>query len=297
MRSAFASFINWLRSRPVVRRIGRAAVRLIPDIRWTAKVEHVGPMRIRLRRHRWIYYGDFARTEHAYALGAFGRLVKPGDVVYDVGANIGLYVRVVCDLFKARRVIAFEPMTENYDLLIENIALGDIQGKVQPLRLALSDVEGEDRLQIDDVSSGSAVLDSVSGGQPSAGRLHAGLPPATEPVRIVPLDVLIAQDRLDPPDVIKIDTEGAEIKVLAGARQTLRQHKPRLYIALHGEDKARGTIELLDELGYATFGLVKDPGGMVHRQLHAADAPNLGDNNIVASMNPDDVREPIEPYR
>ena len=231
-------------------------------------------------------------------LGMFQRLIRPGDMVYDIGANIGLYSRIMLSWFKAGRVLAFEPMRENLDLLHQNVTLSGASERFRVLPLALSDIEGEEDLQIDDMTSGTAVLTSVSGGAASIGRQEYGLPPLSERVRIVRLDDLITRENLPPPNMMKIDTEGAEVKVLTGARETLGRHRPRLCIALHATDKTIGTLNLLDDLGYSAFGFVKDSqSNELWRQLHAGDAEHLSNNNIVASCDLADVRNPIQQYQ
>lgn len=289
---------NFIRSRPFLRRQAHLAVRMIPDMLWTVRVPELGPVRIRLRQHRWFLWEKFGQGD-TLMLGLFNRLIQNGDVVYDIGANIGAYTRVMAQWFGAGRIIAFEPMTENFDLLQANVALGNLQDRVRTFRMALSDVEGEEELQIDDMNSGTAVLNSVSGGAASDGRQSFELPPLTERVKIARLDDLIEREQLPPPRMMKIDTEGAEVKVLRGAKNTLTTHRPRLAIALHGEDKARDTVTFLRELGYIACGFVAEPdnhvGGTTYRQLSPGDATILANNNIVASFDPGDVMDEILP--
>jgi len=144
-------------------------------------------------------------------------------------------------------------------------------------------------------TSGTAVLSSISGGEASVGRREFGLPPLTEMVTIATLDRFIEREHLPPPAAMKIDTEGAEVKVLTGASETLRRHKPRLIIALHDRDKTIGVLELLDSLGYHCHGIVRSGGSTLYRQIHAQDADALANNNIAASVDPADVRDEITP--
>lgn len=289
---------NFIRSRPFLRRQAHLAVRMIPDLPWTVRVPELGSVRIRLRQHRWFLWEKFGQGD-TLMLGVFNRLIQHGDVVYDIGANIGVYTRVMAQWFGAGKIIAFEPMSQNFDLLRANIDLPKLGYRVKTFRVALSDVEGEEELQIDDMNSGTAVLNSVSGGAASDGRQSFELPPLTERVKIARLDDLIEREHLPPPRMMKIDTEGAEVKVLRGARNTLTTHRPRLAIALHGEDKARDTITFLHELGYIVCGFVAEPdnrvGGSTYRQLSPGDAPILVNNNIVASFDPGDVMDEILP--
>lgn len=255
----------------------------------------LGPLRIRLRRHRWFLWEMVGETD-GYTIGTFDRLIRDGDVVYDIGANIGLYTRVMRQWLNAGPIVAIEPMGENFELLEENVRLGGLTD-VTTIRAALADYAGEESLQVDDVTSGTAVLDSVSGGQASSGRRSLGLAPRVERVTLYRLDDLIAERQLPPPNMMKIDTEGAEVKVLAGGLRTLERHRPRLAIALHGEDKAEGTLQLLAEVGYHAYGYASDAPSETPqwRRLLAPDAALLRDNNIVASCVESDVSDEIMP--
>ncbi|HQY88136.1 MAG TPA: FkbM family methyltransferase, partial [Tepidisphaeraceae bacterium] len=151
---------------------------------------------------------------------------------------------------------------------------------VKVMAMALSDHDGSESLQIDDVMGGTAVLDSVSHGEASASRQRLGLKPKTETVSIRTLDRLIDEAKLPKPDVMKIDTEGAEAIVLKGAEGVLKNKRPRLLIALHGEQPARATLELLHKHGYICYGTTSK--GPETRPLTLADAVSLQDNNIIA---------------
>src|SRR5262249_11526871 len=77
----------------------------------------------------------------------------------------------------------------------------------------------------------------------------AAAPAASITVPIRRLDSLVGQAILPAPNVIKIDVEGAELLVLRGALQLLRQHRPRLLIEAHSPDLARDCITVLESLG------------------------------------------------
>jgi len=295
-QGSLGSIAEWVRTQPLLRRTAHAAVRFVPDVPLTIGAGDLGRVRIRLRRHRWMLWQKFGEAD-GLTFGMFHRLIRPGDVVYDIGANIGLYSRVMIKWFGAGQVIAFEPMRENFELLRANIALGGFKDVIRPHQLALSDRAGEEELQIDDMTSGTAALSSVTGGEASIGRREFGLKPKCERVSVTTLDALVASIKTAPPDVIKIDTEGAEALVLTGGRETLRAHRPRLCIALHGPQMARDTLAILDDLGYASFGFANEPdsrtGAAAWRQLHPADAERLANNNIVASHELNDVRDEV----
>lgn len=238
--------------------LGRLTLKAIPDWKRTIRIEPIGPFVIRLRQHRsfWIRH---PLTHERIMFAGLARLITPGCVALDVGGNIGLYARFMAQAFKAGRVVTFEPMTANRALLEENIRIGNCADRITLLPFALSDHPGEALLQIDTVQSGSAALDAVTHGKPSEGHEHYGLPAQTETVQLRRLDDLIAAGDVPAPTdgFIKVDIEGAEAMFLRGALETLRTHRPRLAIELHGLDVAREVLTILDAQNYAVWSLVR----------------------------------------
>ena len=294
MRDVLRSVVNGIRRSPALNSMARACVRAIPDRRHITNMKDIGPVAIRLRRHRYLLW-EHPLIHDAFMVSLFARLIRKDDVVYDIGANIGLYTRLMRQWFGASYIYAFEPMAENRELLEENIRLGNMGGVCEISPLALSDAPGKEELQIDDMNSGSAVLNSISGGEASSGRAHFGLPPKTETVELETLDAFAKRPGVRPPGMMKIDTEGAEVKILIGGRETIRAHKPRMAIALHGRDKARGTLEQLEILECPAYGVVREEGVMKYRRLAVADFDRLGNNNILAAYDETLLREEPKP--
>jgi FkbM family methyltransferase len=252
----------WLRTRP---RLGRWALRLVPDWPWTVRIEGIGPVRIHLRRNRSFWLRN-PLTSEDFPFAMLRHLVRPGDVVYDAGANLGLYARYLITVLGAGRVIAFEPAAENRPLLGRNLALGKIASQVMVLPVALADADGTAPFQVDDMQSTSGTLSKVTGGEPSVGRQNVGLGPLTTEVACRSLDSLVAEG-LPKPDVIKIDVEGAEALLLRGAAALLKQSSPRLLIELHGAQVAREVLTILDACGYSCAAKVSPdlhPSGYGH---------------------------------
>lgn len=289
MRTALRSVTNAIRRHPSVQSLARRAVWLIPDLPWTVRIPDVGPLRIRLRRNRYLFW-EHPLINDWLMMSVFERMVRPGDVVYDIGGAIGLYTRVLSHWFGPARVVTIEPMSANVGLIRQNVALGGLLDRVTVLHMAAADREGEEDLQIDDVMSGTAALDRVTGGRASWGRQYMGLPPKVERVRVRTIDALVAEGAAPPPAFLKIDTEGAEGDVLRGARRTIEQHRPRMAIALHGQDKALDCATVLAGHGYHVAGWIATPGSpRVYSPITPDNAASLSDNNIIASADPADV--------
>lgn len=157
--------------------LGRAVLKSIPDMKWKISVAPIGAMAIRLRQHR-MYWLRPPLTHEGFLLGALQRLVRRGDVAYDIGANIGLYSRMMAQCFGASRVYAFEPMENNRTILAENLKLGGCASRVEIIPFALGHEDGVSDFQVDDITSGSGTLDAVAGEnplnhEPSMACLHA----------------------------------------------------------------------------------------------------------------------------
>lgn len=144
-----------------------------------------------------------------------------GPVVYDVGANVGLVaVPLARHIGERGSVVCFEPVAENYGLLCRNIALNNLTN-CQVRQMALGPTESMVQIAREvshGSSSGNAVLMNAG---PNLERYDAI---ATVPMNR--LDDIVAQEELPPPNVIKLDVEGAEVGFLAGAQQTLEAARP-----------------------------------------------------------------------
>lgn len=272
MLSAVRNLAYRLRTRPV---LGRWALRAIPDVPWTLPVDGIGPFRLRLRRNRSLWLRTPLESE-SFPFAMLRHLVRPGDVVYDAGANLGLYARYLVSTLGAGRVVAFEPVPDNRALLVENLRLGGIEDRVTVLPVALADEDGEAEFQVDDMQSSSGTLSRVTGGEACVGRQNVGLGPLTARVPVRRLDTLIGEAGLPLPDVLKIDVEGAEELLLRGAASLLRERSPRLLVELHGAGHARAVLAFLLDLGYACAGkVVPELSPLGYARLDASFLPRI----------------------
>jgi FkbM family methyltransferase len=155
-------------------------------------------------------------------LSAFLADLGPDDTVWDVGANVGLYACLAADVVGEGAVVAFEPHPENADRLRANLRLNGRHAAVDTR--ALSDREATATLRVvgDDVGTGGHTLrrgDETTG---------------TVEVPLVRGDALVESGAHDPPTVLKIDVEGAELDVLRGLREALARPRCRVvYVEVH----------------------------------------------------------------
>lgn len=172
----------------------------------------------------------------------FTRIVKSGHVVYDVGANVGFYTLLAATLAGPEgRVYAFEPLPRNLALLKRHVEMNQMNN-VEILDGAVSDKPGTARFSTGDIPEMTHLSDT--------GEIE---------VRTYQLDELVSSARVPPPRVIKVDVEGAEANVLAGARDILQRHKPILLLATHGAEVHQKCCDFLLEMGYSLHPLDDKP--------------------------------------
>ena len=175
-----------------------------------------------------ILNGTYEREQTAL----FEKLLHAGDTVLDVGANVGYYTLLASVLVGGGgRVHAFEPEPRNAEFLRRHVRING-RGNVSVEQAAVSDRVGTARF---DFGSGTG-----TGHLADAGAIE---------VRTLRLDDHCAAHGLKP-RAIKIDVEGAEMSVLAGARQTLERHRPIVFLSTHGPEVHRASLEFLRDLGY-----------------------------------------------
>jgi FkbM family methyltransferase len=142
---------------------------------------------------------------------------RAGEVLVDVGANVGSYT-VLAAKWRGARVFAFEPESQNYALLNRNIAVNGIGDLAMAYCVALSDRAGYDRLFLSNGIAGSSchsLGESVDhNNRPRQAGFAQGCVSAT-------LDELVGAGVVPVPNHVKVDVDGIEPKVIAGAARTL----------------------------------------------------------------------------
>jgi FkbM family methyltransferase len=169
------------------------------------------------------------------------QFVRAGSVVYDLGANIGLYAAQFLRLTsETGYVYCFEPNPIAMHYLAHNLSLTSANNY---LILPLAVGDGSSPIEIvinpDNHALGSSVF-------------------AKRGIRIsvssIALDDAIQRYSLRPPDVIKMDIEGAEMVAIKGMIETLEKYKPVLVFELHGQVAARETLKYLADYRWQIAG-------------------------------------------
>ena len=165
--------------------------------------------------------------------------LRAGEVLYDVGANVGAYTLVAAVAVPGARVVAFEPGPANYAALCANLDLNSVGDRVIALPLALGDRPRPAAL------SDQALVPGGSGAMGDGA--HAG---GSATGLVERLDDIVERFGLPAPDHLKLDVDGAELEVLAGAAGVLAAgHVKSLLVELDPE-RGEEVVARLEAAGY-----------------------------------------------
>ena len=172
----------------------------------------------------------------------------PGEVLLDIGANVGMYT-VFAALARQVTVYAFEPESQNYALLNRNIHDNGIADRAFAFCAALSDSARFHRLYLSAFVPGGSCH---TFGEPLDHHGRPAASPFAQGCYSTTVDTLVAEGAMPVPQHIKIDVDGIEPKVVAGARETLRNPRVRsvlIEINTHLESHW-DTIDAMLEAGF-----------------------------------------------
>jgi FkbM family methyltransferase len=176
--------------------------------------------------------------------------IKPGSVVYDLGANIGYFSLLMASLVGPQgRVFAFEALPSNVERLNQNIALNDLSGRITVISAAVAD---RSRLMTFLVGPSNR-MGKLDG---SSGRRSVDYREAIE-IDCISLDDLVYKQGQPVPALVKMDIEGGEVLALPGMRRVLMEARPVLLLELHGEEAAQVAWRELSQSGYRLASLEK----------------------------------------
>ncbi len=163
--------------------------------------------------------------------------VRPGWVCYDVGAHIG-YVSLMLAHFTGRsgQVLAFEPDPSNGGRLTKNVAANHLDQVIRVVPCAVSSASGKGRFE--------------KGRHSSTGKLALAARDDALTVGAVALDDFAHVQGHPGPDLIKVDVEGTEADVLAGAASLLSRPRPTILCEVHSQEAAEATLSILQTAGY-----------------------------------------------
>jgi FkbM family methyltransferase len=181
-------------------------------------------------------YGEWCEFE----IRLLHHFIKPGDTVVDAGANIGTHTIAFANFVGPTGIVhAYEPQRRTFTMLAGNVALNAIDW-VDCHQQAVGETAGEIRvppLPPPDTAFNFAAMPLATAS------------PGDEKVRLVTLDALDLRSCA----VIKIDVEGMEAAVIAGAKRLIERYRPLLYVENNDREGSKRMARRLAEIGYAGY--------------------------------------------
>lgn len=214
-----------------------------------------GDLAMRLDRTSYMGSLIYWRGYHALMeLKCLERCLKPEMVFADVGANHGEFTTFAAKRLQQGRVLAFEPLEENYRQLCENVRLNGFSN-VTTYPIGLADVQREVELYSSNDhyahggwNEGLATVFRTSYCSSPVGKVYLKV-----------FDDLFGERNLKRLDGMKIDVEGSELPVLKGAIRTIERFRPFLILEMNEESftaagySAIDIAQLLQPLGYVPY--------------------------------------------
>lgn len=157
--------------------------------------------------------------------------LKQGDIIFDIGANIGNHSLFFSLVAKAKMVYAFEPVNDTYNILTQNIKLNGLQNTVKTFDIALGSSQSKakvDHYSIQNIG-GTSIKEDAEGD-----------------IQIDKLDNYCSMEKVD---FVKIDVEGFEINVIKGGLEFFHKYKPLILIEVSPENY-KEVEKLLHNVGY-----------------------------------------------
>ena len=168
--------------------------------------------------HQYLYF--YGTHDERYVVTKLLKIIKPGDICWDIGANIGFYTCLLASRVRdTGAIVAFEPAVRTCGYLCENVSLNQFTNVIV-VNKGLSDRTEQRHLYYTEagLAEGTASLK------------YANRRAASERVTLDTIDNLIRE--LPVPDFIKIDVEGYQLEVLRGGEHCLKTHAPLLMAEL-----------------------------------------------------------------
>lgn len=208
-------------------------------------------------------YGEYSEDE----VELFRQICRPGDVVVEVGANIGAHTVALARLVgPGGHVYAFEPQRIIYYNLCANVSINSLEN-VHCFQQAAG------------ASEGFVVMPEQRYDQPgNYGGVSASKSGMGEQVRRVRLDNCIDVPQLR---LLKIDVEGMESDVIRGAKKLITRHGPLIYVENDRREKSKELIELIRSLDYRLYWHLPP---LFNPRNFAGDGENIYPNIVSVNM-------------
>jgi FkbM family methyltransferase len=191
-----------------------------------------------------IFWSGITGKYEGKSLETWIKLAKNSNVIFDVGANTGVFALAASSSNPNAKVFAFEPLNAVYKKLEKNISLNNLD--IIPVKKALSNTNGKQKIYISDNSHDYWASLSVQ-------RLKDFSASKEEEIEKTDFVTFVESIELKKVDLLKIDVEYHEVEVLEGMRNYIEKWKPDMLIEIVDDETADKINKMIDGLNYKFF--------------------------------------------
>ena len=197
---------------------------------------------------------DLVPRERTGIAGVLERIDRNSSMIFDIGANVGDVTLYLLRRFPRATVYSFEPCTETFSRLTDNLRMAGYGDRARPFRLGFYDRDMEGTLNVTSFHGANSMM--------QISEEYRTMNPHIEAVRVesiplVRLDDFVVRQGLGRIDLVKIDVEGVERQILEGGRKTLASMVDAVIMEMsfvrHSREEAEfiKLFTLMHELGFA----------------------------------------------
>ena len=188
-------------------------------------------LKIKIRKHST----DLMALTHVWLIGEYKSEnfdIKDTDIIIDIGGHIGLFSLYASQFCKNGLIYSFEPVPENYNLLIDNIQSNDLN-QIKPFNLAVSNSNSNVKLYLNDDEAGHSMFSKSS---------------KTITVDSISLQQIFDDNNIENCNFLKLDCEGTEYEILQNLPLSYFNKIEKIVIEYHMADSHPELLENLKKL-------------------------------------------------
>ena len=185
------------------------------------------------------------------------------EVILDVGANTGVFALVGKSMNNKATVIAFEPFPRFFNLLKKNIVLN--RYNIIAEMKAVSDNNGKAEFYFPEEGTGNIYSASLSSEHYN---VHNSSESSKIFVDVCNLETYIETNDINRIDLMKIDAEGNDIKVLKGMGKYLKKYRPDILVEVHSDEIGKEMQDLVKECDYVYYNIDEKNEPVLEKRIH-----------------------------
>jgi FkbM family methyltransferase len=211
--------------------------------------------------------------------GLIRKILKPGDVFLDIGANIGYFSLLAAKHEPTAKIISFEPVSSAFKKLEENISLNTAKN-VNALNFGVGEKNEERKIYISDEDNTG--MSSFQKPENYSGK--------TEMVKVITIDDWFRSSGLAKIDIIKLDVEGSELASINGMDEALKNFKPLVIVEINPETLSQ--FDLTPAAIFHRFGDLSFSGFLIFNSgvIEPINSYQRGDTNNVLFIHDEKIK-------